>query len=88
MSEAKALGFPRWLRPARGGGMTDDREPAGLDPFALLDNEAGRSDVFFSGHPERPVERIEFIPRGGRFVVAGITTSDVDEHPFVRAAAT
>ena len=38
-------------------------------------------------HPERPVDRIEFIPRGRRFVVAGITTSDVDEHPFVRAAA-
>ena len=38
-------------------------------------------------HPERPVERIEFIPRGPRFIVAGITTSDVDEHPFVRAPA-
>jgi hypothetical protein len=38
-------------------------------------------------HPRRPVERIEFIPRGGRFVVAGVTTSDVDEHPFVRAPA-
>jgi hypothetical protein len=35
-------------------------------------------------HPERPVERIEFRPQGGRFVVAGVTTSDVDEHPFVR----
>jgi len=29
--------------------MTDDRELAGLDPFALLDNEAGRLDVFLSG---------------------------------------
>jgi hypothetical protein len=37
--------------------------------------------------PERAVERIEFIPRGPRFIVAGVTTSDVDEHPFVRAAA-
>jgi hypothetical protein len=37
--------------------------------------------------PERAVERIEFIPRGPRFVVAGVTTSDVDEHPFVRAPA-
>jgi hypothetical protein len=35
-------------------------------------------------HPRATVERIEFIPRGGSFVVAGITTSDVDEHPFVR----
>ncbi len=29
--------------------MTDDRELAGLDPFALLDAEAERLDVFFSG---------------------------------------
>ena len=29
--------------------MTDDRELAGLDPFALLDSEAGRLDVFLSG---------------------------------------
>jgi hypothetical protein len=38
-------------------------------------------------HPELPVERIELIPRGGRFIVAGITTSDLDEHPFVRTPA-
>jgi hypothetical protein len=38
-------------------------------------------------HPQRAVERIEFIPRGTPFVVAGITTSDVDEHPFVRGPA-
>ena len=38
-------------------------------------------------HPDRAVERIEFIPRGPRFIVAGITTSDVDEHPFVREPA-
>jgi len=29
--------------------MTDDRELAGLDPFALLDAEAGRLDAFLSG---------------------------------------
>ena len=29
--------------------MTDDHELAGLDPFALLDNEAGRLDAFLSG---------------------------------------
>ena len=38
-------------------------------------------------HPERSVERIELIPHGARFIVAGITTSDVDEHPFVRTPA-
>ena len=36
--------------------------------------------------PSEPVERIEFVPRGPRFIVAAITTSDVDEHPFVRRA--
>jgi hypothetical protein len=36
-------------------------------------------------HPDRAVERIEFRPRGARFIVAGVTTSDVDEHPFVQA---
>jgi hypothetical protein len=30
-------------------GMADDRELAGLDPFALLDGEAERLDAFFSG---------------------------------------
>ncbi|MGH3420455.1 MAG: hypothetical protein ACRDOD_12820, partial [Streptosporangiaceae bacterium] len=38
-------------------------------------------------YPERPVEQLEFIPRGGPFVVAGITTSNLDEYPFVRAPA-
>src|SRR6185437_8398621 len=38
-------------------------------------------------HPDRAVERIEFIPRGPRFIVAGVTTSDLDEHPFVRTPA-
>jgi hypothetical protein len=38
-------------------------------------------------YPERPVEQLELIPRGGPFVVAGITTSNLDEYPFVRAPA-
>jgi len=38
-------------------------------------------------HPDRAVERIEFVPRGPRFIVAGITTSDLEEHPFVRTPA-
>ncbi|MBV9208521.1 MAG: hypothetical protein JO037_24655, partial [Actinobacteria bacterium] len=38
-------------------------------------------------YPERAVERMEIIPRGTRFIVAGVTTSDVDEHPFVRVPA-
>lgn len=38
-------------------------------------------------YPDRAVERIEFVPRGPRFIVAGVTTSDLDEHPFVRTPA-
>jgi hypothetical protein len=37
--------------------------------------------------PQATVERIEFIPKAARFIVAGITTSDVDEYPFVRGPA-
>jgi hypothetical protein len=51
----------------------------------------GAADYFLwcweNPHPERAVERVEFIPRGPRFIVAGITTSDLDEHPFVRSPA-
>src|SRR5262249_30428680 len=58
----------------------------------LVEHEMGWPAGYFlwcweNPHPERAVERLEFIPHGGRFIVAGITTSDVDEHPFVRAAA-
>src|SRR3984885_7750483 len=35
-------------------------------------------------HPEQAVERIEFIPRGTRFIVTGFTTSVVYEPRFVR----
>ena len=60
--------------------------------FRLVEHEMGWPAGYFlwcweNPHPERPVERIEFIPRGPRFIVAGVTTSDVDEHPFVRAPA-
>jgi hypothetical protein len=60
--------------------------------YRLMEHTRGEPAGYYlwcweNPHPERPVERIEFIPRGGRFVVAGVTTSDVDEHPFVRAPA-
>ena len=38
--------------------MTDDRELAGLDPFALLDSEAGRLDAFLSGLGESGWKRV------------------------------
>jgi len=37
--------------------MTDDCELAGLDPFALLDNEAGRLDAFLPGLGEADWKR-------------------------------
>jgi hypothetical protein len=60
--------------------------------YRLMEHTRGEPAGYYlwcweNPHPERPVERIDFIPRGGRFVVAGVTTSDVDEHPFVRAPA-
>ena len=60
--------------------------------FRLVEHEMGWPAGYYlwcweNPYTERAVERIEFIPRGGRFIVAGITTSDVDEHPFVRGPA-
>jgi hypothetical protein len=36
--------------------------------------------------PEREIESIEFVPRGPRFIVAGVTLGHIDEHPFSREA--
>ena len=37
-------------------------------------------------NPERVIESIEIVPRGPRFIVAGVTIGHVDEHPFSRKA--
>ena len=37
--------------------------------------------------PQVPIRSIELIPRGGRVVVAAVTTSDAGEYPFPREAA-
>jgi hypothetical protein len=55
----------------------------------LAEHDLGWPAAYFlwcweNPHPDRAVERIEFLPRGTRFIVAGVTTSDVDEYPFVR----
>jgi uncharacterized protein (TIGR03083 family) len=52
--------------------MADDRELAGLDPFALLDNEAGRLDGFLSGLGESGWNRVSRC--------AGWTVRDVVGH--------
>ena len=35
-------------------------------------------------HPDRAIESLEIIPSGPRFIIAGVTLSHLDEHPFVR----
>ena len=35
-------------------------------------------------HPDREVESLEIVPSGPHFIIAGITLSQIDEHPFVR----
>ena len=37
--------------------------------------------------PERPLESLEIVPQGPRFLIAGLTLGHLDEHPFVRAGA-
>jgi hypothetical protein len=48
------------------GGVTDDRELAGLDPFTRLDTEAGRLDAFLSGLGEADWQRASRA-QGGRY---------------------
>ena len=35
-------------------------------------------------HPDRAVESLEVVPAGPRFIIAGVTLSHLDEHPFVQ----
>ena len=35
-------------------------------------------------HPDRQIEYIEIVPKGHRFLVAGITLGLIEEHPFPR----
>ena len=49
----------------------------------------GRPRGFFlwsweNPHPDTPIESLEIIPTGPRFVIGGITLGHIDEHPFVR----
>jgi hypothetical protein len=60
--------------------------------WRLTEHARGNSAAYYlwcwdNPHPDRVLTRIEFIPRGPRFIVAGVTTSDLDEHPFVRSPA-
>ncbi len=37
-------------------------------------------------NPDRLIESVEIVPRGPRFIIAGVTIGHVDEHPFSRKA--
>jgi hypothetical protein len=70
----------------RSGGQWDD---AG---FRLTEHARGAPTAYYlwsweNPYPEETVDRIEFIPKAGPFIVAGVTTSDLDEDPFVRTPA-
>ena len=97
--EIEVVQPPLWSRqPYLGYTDTSDRN---LPRFAgqwdeagwrLTEHDRGAPSAYYlwcweNPHPERVVERIEFLPRGTRFIVAGVTTSDLDEHPFVREPA-
>ena len=37
-------------------------------------------------NPDRVIESVEIVPRGPRFIIAGLTIGHIDEHPFSRKA--
>ena len=61
------------------------------DQAGVRQTEAARGDAIAyvlwsweNPYPGRKVESIEIVPKGPRFIVAGITLGHLDEHPFVR----
>ena len=40
--------------------------------------------VWENPHPDQQIESLEIVPQGPRFIIAGVTLSHLDEHPFVR----
>lgn len=60
--------------------------------FRLTEHHKGSASAYYlwcweCPDPDTPIERIELIPVGSPFLVAGITLGHVDEHPFVRTPA-
>jgi hypothetical protein len=60
--------------------------------FRLTEHYRGSASTYYlwcwdNPHPDKAVERVELIPRGNSFAVAGITLGHLDEHPFVRTPA-
>lgn len=60
--------------------------------YRLTEHYRGSASAYYlwcwdNPHPDKAIERVEFIPRGPSFAVAGITLGHLDEHPFVRTPA-
>lgn len=61
----------------------------GESGFRLVEQFRGRPDGYYlwcweNPRPDVVIERLEIVPKGGPFLVAGVTLSHLDEHPFVR----
>jgi hypothetical protein len=57
--------------------------------YRLTEHDKGRPAAYYlwcweNPEPDIPIERIELIPEGSPFLVAGITLGHLEEHPFVR----
>jgi len=40
--------------------------------------------VWENPQPDQQIESLKIVPKGPRFLIAGVTLSHLDEHPFVR----
>ncbi|WP_040420397.1 CehA/McbA family metallohydrolase [Actinopolymorpha alba] len=64
----------------------------GMSGFRLAEHYRGWPATYYlwcweNPDPEVTIERVELIPRGLPFLVAGVTLGHLDEHPFVRTPA-
>jgi hypothetical protein len=63
--------------------------PWGGAGYRLVEHFRARARGYYlwaweNPHPDAVLDRLEIIPRGRAFLVAGVTLSQLDEHPFVR----
>ena len=77
VSDQNDLLFPRY----RGG-----FDQAGDRQMEAVHREAAAYHLWSweNPHPDLPIDSIEIVPKGPRFIVAGITLGHLDETPFVR----
>ena len=75
-----------------------DSGPTGMRRHSGTWGDAGRRQTEVTGdysrgyflwawrnpYPDREIESLEVIPKGPRFIIAGLTISQANEHPFVR----